>query len=66
MTCQRCLIGKEATYRAYTEAMEMEVCRTCADEAQRLGIAVEILDPGERKNGAKSYDDTHGGWRRCG
>ena len=44
MECQRCLTGKEAKYRVYTESMEMKVCVTCAEEARRLGIAVEPLD----------------------
>ena len=44
MECQRCLLGKEAKYRVYTESMEMKVCVTCAEEARRLGIAVEPLD----------------------
>ena len=47
MKCERCLSpsGEEATatYRAYTKVMNMKVCGTCAEEARRLGIAVEIL-----------------------
>ena len=50
MECQRCLLGKEAKYRVYTEAMEMKVCAICAEEAQRLGIAVEPLDDRKVKN----------------
>ena len=50
MECQRCLLGKEAKYRVHTEAMEMKVCATCAEEARRLGIAVEALDDGKVKN----------------
>ncbi len=50
MECQRCLTGKEAKYRVYTEAMEMKVCATCAEEARRLGIAVEVLDRAKDKN----------------
>ena len=49
MECQRCLLGKEAKYRVYTEAMEMKVCATCAQEARRLGIAVEPLDDGKTR-----------------
>jgi len=48
MKCQRCLSG-EAIYHVYTEAMEMEVCATCASEARRLGIAIEVLDPAKEK-----------------
>ena len=66
MKCQRCVRGEEAKYRVYTDAIELEVCAACAEEARKLGIAVEVLDPGERKNGAKSYDDTHAGRRRFG
>lgn len=49
MKCQRCLRGAEATYRAYTEAMELKVCAACAGEARRLGIAVEALDAIKRE-----------------
>jgi hypothetical protein len=41
--CKRCLRGEEATYRVYTDAMEMDVCAACADEALKLGIGVEVL-----------------------
>jgi hypothetical protein len=44
------LLGREAKYRVYTEAMEMKVCPVCAEEARRLGIAVEPLDDGKEKN----------------
>jgi len=55
MECQRCLLGQEAKYRVYTDIIDMKVCAACADEARRLGIAVEVLDGGEGKNnGAKS------------
>ena len=50
MECQRCLLGKEAKYRVYTDLIDMKVCETCADEARRLGIAVEALDDGKVKN----------------
>lgn len=49
MECQRCLTGKEAKYRVYTDIIDMKVCEACADEARKLGIAVEVLDDGERK-----------------
>ena len=41
MKCERCLRGEEATYRVYTDAMQMAVCAACADEARKLGITVE-------------------------
>jgi hypothetical protein len=50
MECQRCLLGKEAKYRVYTDLIDMKVCETCAEEARRLGIAVEALDDGKVKN----------------
>ena len=50
MDCQRCLTGKEAKYRVYTDIIDMKVCAACADEARRLGIAVEVLDSAEEKN----------------
>jgi hypothetical protein len=50
MDCQRCLLGKEAKYRVYTEAMDMKVCETCAEEARQLGIAVELLDDTKGKD----------------
>jgi hypothetical protein len=48
MKCQRCLNSK-AVYRVYTDAIDMKVCATCAEEAGRLGIAVEVLDGGTGK-----------------
>jgi hypothetical protein len=45
MKCQLCLKGEKATYRAYTDAMEMKVCSPCAAEAPSLRIAVETLAP---------------------
>src|SRR4249919_1008533 len=50
MECQRCLLGKEVKYRVYSDLIDMKVCETCADEARRLGIAVEVLDDGKQKN----------------
>jgi hypothetical protein len=43
MKCQRCLSGDEATYRVYSDALEMAVCVACADEARRLGLDIEPL-----------------------
>lgn len=47
MNCQRCLKG-QAVYRAHTDLMDIKVCPLCAEEAQRLKIAVEVLMDGER------------------
>jgi hypothetical protein len=55
MECQRCSTGKEAKYRVYTDVINMKVCAACAEEARKLGIAVEVLDGRkEKNNGAKS------------
>jgi hypothetical protein len=43
MKCGRCLSGEEATYRVYSDALDMAVCAACADEARKLGIGVEPL-----------------------
>lgn len=50
MKCQRCLRDEEATYRVHSDLIDMKVCAACADEARRLGIAVEVLDRKEGKN----------------
>lgn len=42
--CQRCPRGGVARYRVYTDAIDMAVCRSCAEEARELGISVEALD----------------------
>jgi hypothetical protein len=54
MECQRCSTGKEAKYRVYSDVIDMKVCAACADEARRLGIAVEALDGREKNNDTKS------------
>ena len=43
MECRRCLTGEEATYRVYSDALDMAVCAACADEARKLGLTVEPL-----------------------
>jgi hypothetical protein len=50
MKCQRCLRGEEAKYRVYTDIIDMKVCAACAEEARKLGIAVEVLEGEEEKN----------------
>ena len=55
MKCQRGCGREEATYRVRSDVIDMKVCAACADEARRLGIAVEVLSGEERKgNGEKS------------
>jgi hypothetical protein len=51
MKCERCLRDEEATYRVHTDLIDMKVCAACAEEARRLGIAVEVLDHREAQNG---------------
>jgi hypothetical protein len=43
MKCGRCLSGEDATYRVYSDILDMAVCAACADEARKLGIGVEPL-----------------------
>jgi hypothetical protein len=50
MNCQRCCKLEEAIYRVHSDLIDMNVCAVCADEARRLGIAVEILGGGGRKD----------------
>jgi hypothetical protein len=50
MKCQRCLSGQQAAYRVYTDVLNLQVCGTCAEEALRMGIAVEVLG-GEKRKG---------------
>jgi hypothetical protein len=50
MKCQRCWSDQEATYRVYTDALNIKVCATCAEEALGLGIAVEVLGGEKRKS----------------
>jgi hypothetical protein len=55
MKCQRCCRREEATYRVRSDLIDMKVCASCADEARRLGITVEVLGGEEIKgNGKKS------------
>ena len=53
MKCQRCMSGQEATYRVRSDVIDMEVCAACADEARRLGVAVEVLGGKGKGNGEK-------------
>jgi hypothetical protein len=47
MNCQRCLREVAATHRVFTDLIDMNVCAKCADEARRIGIAVEELGGSE-------------------
>ena len=50
MKCQRCWSDQELAYRVYTDALNIKVCATCVKEALALGIAVEVLGGGKRKD----------------
>ena len=55
MKCERCCGRQEAVYRVRSDVIDMKVCGSCAAEATRLGITVEVLVGGGRKgNGEKS------------
>ena len=55
MKCERCCRRDEATYRVRSDIIDMKICAACADEARRLGLAVEPLGNGGRKGtGEKS------------
>ena len=56
MKCQRCLSGQQAAYRVYTDALNMEVCATCAEEALGMGIAVEVLSRGKGKGNVENSE----------
>jgi hypothetical protein len=43
MNCQRCLKDRAAVYRVFTDLIDVKVCAACADEARKIGIAVEDL-----------------------
>ena len=47
MNCQRCLEGKEAKYRVYSDVLDIKVCLGCAAEACARRLAVELLHPDE-------------------
>jgi len=53
MKCERCLRDEQATYQVHSDLIDMKVCAACAAEARRLGIAVEVLDRREEKNGPR-------------
>jgi len=55
MNCQRCLRNEAATYRVFTDILDMKVCPACADEARKLGINVELLDSGEEKKRSQAF-----------
>ncbi|HEY7317901.1 MAG TPA: hypothetical protein VIE89_10030 [Candidatus Binatia bacterium] len=58
MECQRCLTGKEAKYRVYSDIIDLKVCEACADAALQLGLAVEALDDDGKKNRLRKCEGT--------
>lgn len=58
MNCERCFSREEALYRVYTDAMDMKVCLSCAEEAREVGIKVELLDGAIPKENAPSAMET--------
>ena len=48
MQCQRCLRGNNAHQRVRSDALDVVVCDACAEEAKRLGLATEAVQPVER------------------
>jgi len=49
MKCQRCH-GEDAAFRVFTDAMDIHVCPSCAEEARQLEIATEDLPNADPKN----------------
>jgi hypothetical protein len=41
--CRGCLTDQRPAYRAYSDIPSLIVCATCAVEALKLGLAVEVL-----------------------
>jgi len=42
MKCQRCQT-EDAQFRVFTDAIDIDVCLSCAEEARQLKIATEDL-----------------------
>lgn len=51
MKCQRCERDEEVGYRVYSDVINLIVCRSCAEEARKLGISVEGLHVREKGEG---------------
>ena len=51
MKCHRCLTGRKARFRVYSDVIDMKVCPGCAAEAQNLGLTVQLLHPEDVKKG---------------
>src|SRR5262249_55443438 len=55
MKCQRCC-RDDASYRVWSDVIDMKVCAVCVDEGRRLGIAVEVLGGAGRKDDEEKKD----------
>jgi len=49
LKCQRCQ-EEDAAFRVFTDAMDIDVCPSCAEEARLLEIATEDLPNADPKN----------------
>ena len=47
--CQSCLDDRRVVYRVTSDVINLTVCASCAAEARRLGLAVEVFGVGESK-----------------
>ena len=56
MNCQRCMSNEEASYRVFSDVLEMNVCSACAVEALRLRLTVERLEPAYGRRVSSSMD----------
>lgn len=44
MGCERCLSSEVSRFRVYTGELDIMVCASCADEARRIGLPVEVVN----------------------
>ncbi len=61
MECQRCLQGKEARYRVYSDVIDLKVCSSCAADAQNLRLTIELLHPDETRTGTADRSSPNNG-----
>jgi hypothetical protein len=47
MKCQRCSEDQEAKYRVRSDVLDLKVCTTCAAEARKLRLTIELLHDDE-------------------
>jgi ribosome-binding protein aMBF1 (putative translation factor) len=53
MRCERCSRDEApASFRVFSEIIDMKVCAACADEARKLRINVEPFDSGKKRAAA--------------